>query len=282
MLEGLAELAHELGSATDTTGEHSLPPIVKIRPLREGSFIIEAILQWASQNPEGALSTAGGAGAGIAEAIRFLTKGHRARPKDFEPLPNGDIKVVWNDDTADVVPEWAWQALQQKRFGKRTKRQLRKIMAPLQDEATVLEIRTGSHEETTEEIERASPHVLLTKDDYRASAPDSDDTEERVREFTTEGQLLTVDFVSTDKWRIRTPAGTRRATMADQAFLAKVDEGLPLFKADIFSFRIREEFEHRPTRSKRTWTIIEVESHRRGVFEDEHGNQGESTQTATG
>lgn len=267
VLEGLVELNGEFGRA----GMYGSAPApeVRIRPLREGSFIIEAVLQWTQQNHEaiGAISEMGGTGALLVTGIRALTKSARAQPKDVEEFGDGQVKVTWQDDTVSTIPVKAWDKLQSSR--KKTKKALSKIMAPLGDEADELQVRSGSTDETTQEIEQSPVDLELRRDDYRVAIHEEDDTQEDTREFSTEGVLTTIDFSPDGKWRIATTEGTRQAAIEDESFLRRIDQGLALHKTDIFTFKIREDVTVKNGRTSTAWTIVEVQGHRRGVHDDD-------------
>lgn len=262
VLQGLVAMASDFATA-GVFGD-GLPGTLKVRPPREGSFILE-VTNWIQHNPELTAIVAGEIGApSLGTALVWATKSARAEVKGVEYLDNGEVLLTFSDDTVEQVPLEAWDVLRTKK--RKRKKQLRQIMAPLSNpNVTTVEVRVAE-EPPGEEIPASTPPVaVLDVADYRAVVP-VDEVEETSDIFEAEAQMVTVDFDSGEKWRVRIPGGrTRTAAVEDTDFLAKVNEGLALHKSDIFRLRIREDRTVRDGRnSKTTWTVLKVVSHRRG------------------
>jgi tetrahydromethanopterin S-methyltransferase subunit G len=193
-LLGLVELSGQMARA-GLYGE-GVPPEIRVRPPEKGSFIIEAIVHWAAENPEGAMTVAGTAGGALTQAINVGLKVMRGGAvEDWEYLDNGDVKLKWKDGaTPTQVPEPVWKELQKGK--KQTRRALGRIMAPLGDDADRLEVRDGRASETTSEVLESPPEVVASKDDYRAAVQKVDEISEYVSEFEAEAQLQSIDFTS--------------------------------------------------------------------------------------
>ncbi|WP_455837038.1 DUF7946 domain-containing protein [Pseudarthrobacter siccitolerans] len=265
-LLGLVELSGQMARA-GLYGE-GVPPEIRVRPPEKGSFIIEAIVHWAAENPEGAMTMAGTAGGALTQAINVGLKVIRGGAvEDWEYLDNGDVKLKWKDGaTPTQVPEPVWKELQKGK--KQTRRALSRIMAPLGDDADKLEVRDGRASETTSEVLESPPEVVASKDDYRAAVQEVDEISEYVSEFDAEAQLQSIDFTSAEKWKIRTLHGTRGATMEDEEFLRQLDHGMALHKNDIFDVTIREVQTTKNGRTSRAWSVIKAIRKRRGEDDD--------------
>lgn len=128
VLQGLVGLSSDFTKA-GAFGENPQGSELLVRPPKEGSFIIE-VLRIVAENGDSIATGAGIAGVPtLSQVIWWATKSSRADVKSFEHLDNGNVKVEWQDDTAQEVPLPAWQELQKR--DRRRKKQLRQIMAPL-------------------------------------------------------------------------------------------------------------------------------------------------------
>ncbi|WP_269303411.1 hypothetical protein [Aeromicrobium sp. HA] len=262
VLQGVVELSSDFAKA-GAFGDDLFAEVL-VRPAREGSFEIEVVR--AVQEFASSVGVEGSVGVPTLGAVLWwATRSMRAEVKDFSHLENGNVKVVWQDDTVQEVPREAWDELNKRK--RRRKKQLRKIMAPLSDPRVEALKVAGEDSEPEEDAEDAPQAYTLTRSDYDAVRPE-DDVRKRRRVFETEAQPAAVDFYSGEKWRVRTPEGTRTATVEDEAFLARVDRGLALHKTDIFVLRIREDVVKKNGRTTKTWTILEVKSHRRAAGDD--------------
>ena len=108
----------------------------------------------------------------------------------------------------------------------------------------------------------------LTRPDYDSVRPD-DEVYEHQEIFDTEAQMSAIDFDNPTKWRVRTRDETRAATVEDKDFLGRIANGLPIRKSDIFQLRVREDTVEENGRTRRTWTVLEVQRHGRAAHDDD-------------
>ena len=81
--------------------------------------------------------------------------------------------------------------------------------------------------------------------------------------------MSAIDFDDPTKWRVKTSDRTRSAVMEDEAFLERVINGFAIRMTDIFRLKIREDSVTKNGRTRTTWTVLNVESHRRGFADDQ-------------
>lgn len=99
VLQGMVEFTGQLARA-GALGDGP-PPEVRVRPPREGSSIRDFVIQWSAENPEVTTGAIQSAGAAVAGGLAYRFKMLRgARVKSFDPLPNGNMKVEWQDGEA--------------------------------------------------------------------------------------------------------------------------------------------------------------------------------------
>lgn len=264
VLQGLVELV-SLAARTGALGDDLPPPEVKVRPPRQGSFLIEAVLEWAANNPEASIGLATSAAGNVVLVIKLLVKNLRIAVTDFEYLEDGGtVKIQWQDGTVDVVERAVWDVLSKNR--RKTKRQLRKILAPLAQDAQQLDIAEGPPSVSAKQ--ENAPSLTASREDYRAALPVDEIEEMPAEVFDVEGRLRRIDFQPDQPWKVQTTRGSRSAVMEDADFLARVNQGLPLRETDIFRFRIRESVTVKNGRRTTSWVIIEVLSHRAGSDDD--------------
>lgn len=263
VLQGLVGISSDFEKA----GAFADGPVASellVRPPEKGSFLIE-VLRIAHDNPE--LITASVAATGIptlSQIIMWSTKSARADVSGFDHLENGNVKITWQDNTAQEVPRPVWDELQKRK--RRRKKQLRQIMAPLSDtQVSSVEIES----EPSDEAESRAPiePVTLTRPDYDAVRPD-DDISEKTKTFEVEAQMSAIDFDNPTKWRVKTSRLTRGAVVEDTDFLTRVANGLAIRKNDIFNLSVREDSIEKNGRTRRTWTVLKVKSHRRAANDD--------------
>lgn len=264
VLQGLVGLSSDFAKA-DVFGDGPVGSELLVRPPKEGSFLIE-VLRVIQENPEMVTTIATAAGVPtLSQVIWWATKSVRADVADFTPLENGNVKVSWQDGTAQEVPRPAWDELQKR--DKRRKKQLRQIMAPLSDaQVSSVEIQ-GS---PTDEPEPGEAHEVftLTRPDYDAVRPD-DDISESQNIFEIEAQMSAIDFDNPTKWRVRTKDSSRAAIVEDTTFLNRVASGLAIRKSDIFKLKVREDIIEKNGKTRRTWTVLKVESYRKAANDDD-------------
>ncbi|MBL3689481.1 hypothetical protein D3226_05835 [Leucobacter chromiireducens subsp. chromiireducens] len=264
VLQGVVGLASDFDKAGVFSPEGPSGSEVLVRPAKEGSFLIE-VVRVLSENWETAVA-AGGIPS-LSTVIWWATRSARADVKDFDYLENGNVKVTWQDDTAQEVPAAAWEELQKRT--RRRKKQLRQIMAPLSDpNVTSLEVASPASEEDEDTAQDDAPEVfVLTRPDYNAVKPE-DDIEETQEIFEVEAQMSAIDFDDPTKWRVRTKDRSRSASVEDQVFLGRVANGLAIRKNDIFRLRIREDVTKKNGRTRTAWTVLRVESYRRAAGDE--------------
>jgi len=267
VLEGLVELTSAL--ASDGEFGEGYPPEVRVRPPREGSFIIEAVLALSSAHPAEALTIATTTGGVLAKGVSVGLKRLRGvEPSDVEFLPENQVKVKWpNDSGFDIVSRKTWDRFTDMK--RKTRGSLRKLMAPMGDDVDSLELRDGGVDESTSELLDSPAEVVADRRDYREAAAHEDEIEEDEFEFDVEAKLLSVDFRPDQKWTITTSYGSRKARMDDSEFVARLDDDLALHKNDIFNVTIREVRTVKNGRTSRDWSMIHVERIRQGSDDDD-------------
>lgn len=268
----MAEALQGLVSFTSDMAKSGLfgdgvPPEVRVRPPHEGSFIVEAVLMWAGENPEGAIGSAVTAGGALVQALNIGIKKLRGDDlTDFEYLDNGDVKLNWKAGKVDQIPSQVWDRL---RVMKRpTRKSLRNIMAPLSDDVDYLEVREGAANESTAEVLESDPAMIVDRTDYRIAAAEINEVDEEIETFEAEATLKGIDFRPGEKWFIQTVYGSRRATMDDNEFALELDRGMALHKRDLFDVTIREVRTIKNGRTTREWSLIKVVRKRRGGDDD--------------
>lgn len=279
----LAEVLEGLVAFTSTMAKKGLfgdgpPPEIRVRPPREGSFIIDALVV-IGDGVDALVSAYDALGldndtvetgrdmvvaTALAKAIGVGTRAIRGnRPVDVDDMADGRVKVRWADQTFDVVPRKVWDELETMK--RPTKRAMRKILAPLSDEADMLEVRPGSPKDERDELSTKVPMVVADRGDYRAAAHEPDDVEEVPFTFESEAQLTSIDFRRGEKWRVSTTQGTRMATIEDSDFLRALDQGMALHKNDVFDVTVEGVATTKNGRTTTEWTLTRVVRKRRGV-----------------
>ncbi|MEO6473457.1 MAG: hypothetical protein ABIR57_15685 [Aeromicrobium sp.] len=265
VLQGIVELASDF----DKSGAFGdgPPTEVLVRPPTEGSFTIEVIKLLHEHGGTFVTATGVSTPPTMSSVFWWATKSMRADVKDFGYLDNGNVKVVWQDDTVDEIPVAAWQELNKRK--RRRKKQLRRIMAPLSDEK-VTALQVSDETVLAAKAEAATPDSFtLERLDYHAAKPE-DEIEESRNIFEIEAQMSAIDFEDPEKWRVKAKdRSARLATLEDTAFLGRVDQGLAIHKRDIFRLKIREDLVKKNGRSRRKWTVLQVLDHRRSVGDDD-------------
>lgn len=256
VLQGLAGFVSDFDKAGAFHDEGPADSVMLVRPPQEGSFIIEAI-RMAGENWEGVVAVTGIPS--VATLINLATKSMRAEVQDFEHLENGNVKIMWQDDTVQEVSRPVWEELNKRKH--RRKKQLREIMAPLGDDrVSTLDVSGAPSSE--DEATPPSDEFVLTRADYDSVAP-TDEVEESEETFEVDAQMQAIDFGDPTRWKVRAAGQTRKATVDDADFLRRVAEGLAISSSDIFQLRIRADKIVKNGRGRTTWTVLKVENHRR-------------------
>lgn len=273
VLQGLVDLANDFEKAGAFHNEGPLDSEVLVRPAQEGSFILEAVrvvtenwdtIKAAANSVQGAAAAVGVPSLGT--ILWWSTRSARAEVKDFTYLDNGNVKVVWQDNTAEEIPAAAWAELNKRE--PRRKKQLRKIMAPLEDPRVTKVDVTRPEIADQDDDAGSTGEFVLTKADFAAVKPD-DEVEETQEIFETEAQMVAIDFDDSTRWKVKAQGRTRSATVEDSDFLAAIARGLPLSKDDIFKLKIREDRITKNGRQRTTWTVLDVKKQRRATDDGE-------------
>jgi hypothetical protein len=267
VLQGLVGLTSDFDKAGVFSTEGPGSSEVLVRPAQQGSFLIEVVRivteNWGSM-------VAVGSAVGIpslSTVIWWATKSARAEVKDFDYLDNGNVKITWQDESAQEVPAAAWAELNKR--DRRRKKQLRQIMAPLSDpQVSELEIASPPESEIEQVADHAPEKYVLTRPDYDAVRSD-DEIEETQEVFEVEAQMSAIDFDDPTKWRVKTKDRKRSATVEDQELLGRVARGLAIRKSDIFRLRIREDATKKNGRTRTVWTVLRVENDRRVAHDND-------------
>lgn len=266
VLQGIVGLSSDFDKAGVFGTDGPANSEVLVRPAQQGSFLIEVVrvvqeLDWDVVAKVGVLAGV----PSLSQVIWWATKSVRADVKDFDRLENGNVKVIWQDDTAQEIPVEAWDELQKRT--RRRKKQLRQIMTPLSD-ARVTSLDVASAPTKAIEAPEEPEVYVLSKSDYAAVQP-SDEIEENSDFFDIEAQMSAIDFDDSTKWKVKTKNRTKTATMEDANFLARVADGLAIRKGDIFRLKIREDATTKNGSTRRVWTVLRVENHRRAAGDDD-------------
>lgn len=268
VLQGLVGLSSDFANA-GAFGDGPIAGEVLVRPAREGSFIIE-VIRVVQENPGlvAAGATAGGVPT-LSQVIWWATRSMRADVENFEYLENGNVKVLWQDNTAQEIPRTAWEELQKR--DRRRKKQLRQIMTPLSDPRVRRVVVTEPAEIEAPTSDPVEPSAAFTLDrvDYDAVRPE-DEIAEKQNIFEVEAQMSAINFDDPEKWRVKAmDQSARNATVEDNDFLLRVDRGLSIHKRDIFTLRIREDAVTKNGRTSRKWTVLNVLGHKRSAGDDD-------------
>ncbi|PNW10628.1 hypothetical protein C1632_02390 [Microbacterium testaceum] len=277
-LEGLVELTKEL-SKSGEFGNGPAPDL-RVRPVQQGSFVLEAVV-WLQDNPitgaglglAGVAATAAAkqvgtaAGKAIVDAVAVGVRQLRGqKPVNFEPLENGDVKVTWEDKSVSQVRGATWDKLQ--KMKRPTRKALQKLLAPLNDDATRLELRDAPEGTSTNEILSQPPEAIARREDYLETTVEPDDSFEDEDWFESEARIRSLDFDNNRKWRVETTGhGTRQAIIEDVNFLANLDRpGEAIHQNDIFWIKVREVRSKERGRNATTeWIVTEVKRTKRGA-----------------
>lgn len=264
VLQGLVGLTSDFDKAGAFHAEGPANSEVLVQPAKEGSFLIE-VIRTVGENWDTVKTSLGVPSIGA--ILWWATKSMRAEVKSFDYLENGDVKVVWQDDTAQEVPSAVWKELQTRR--RRRKKQLRQIMTPLSDpRVNELDVAAPPDAGQPKTNDEAPQQFVLKRADYDAVRPEDEITESS-EEFETEARMSAIDFDDPSRWRVKTKTRTRNVTVEDATFLRRVAQGLAIRPQDIFILRIREDATKKNGRVQTKWTVEKVESHRRVASDDD-------------
>lgn len=281
VLSGLVGLAGDFDKAGAFNYEGASGSEILVRPAEEGSFIIEAVRvvnEMFLENAQPVATAMAAAGVpSLATIIWWSTKSARATVKDFTYLDNGNVKILWQDDTADEVPRPVWEELNKRKV--RRKKHLRQIMAPMGDpRVEALDVTNPvAVAEDAPAPANDGEEFVLERPDYDAVTPE-DEIEENQRFFEVEAQMSAIDFDDPTKWRVKTEGSqSRSVSVEDPEFLERVSGGLAIRNTDIFRILVREDETIKNGRSRTNWTVLKIESHRRAAGDDDAQSRSSTT-----
>ncbi len=267
VLQGLVGLTSDFDKAGAFHAEGPANSEVLVQPAKEGSFLIE-VIRTVMENWDAVDTARASVGIPtIGTILWWATKSMRAEVKCFDYLENGNVKITWQDDTAQEVSAPVWQELNKRQ--RRRKKQLRQIMAPLSDpRVTELDVATPDDGGQPATQDEAPQQFVLKRADYDAARPE-DEIIESFKEFETEARMSAIDFDDPSRWRVKTKSRTRNVAVEDAAFLRRVAQGLAIRQQDIFVLRIREDATKKNGRVQTKWTVVNVVSHGRVAGDDD-------------
>lgn len=265
-IEGVAGIAEELGKM-GFFGE-GMSPELQVRPPKEGSFVLDFVVpitDMAHNDPGGTAALFGTLGTGFAYAIHNgvkLVKGDRV--KDIEPVEGNEeiFKVTWQSGEVTHTPVDVWQKFQ--RMPRKTRKNFQKLMAPLEDSADRLEIRSGTTSQSTEEIMNTPVVEEYDHRDYREVSYEPPAEEDVETIFDVEATFQSMNFEFGKKWKIISTAGSRMATMEDEDFQKLIDSGLKIGKDDLFNVTIKETISHNLGKARSSWAMTKIVRTRKG------------------
>ncbi|CAL8973757.1 hypothetical protein CELL_01612 [Cellulomonas sp. T2.31MG-18] len=274
-IQGLVEFVSAMAKA-GVYGEGPAPE-VRIRPIQKGSTVFEAVLEWAANNPDTALTAAGMAGGALTTlgsvTVRAIRAGVRTFSRtisDFEILETGNYKVTWSDGRSEEVSPEIFAIINKPSL--QVRKAVAKLQAPLSGDASELQVRSAPKATPTEQIiEEVPPAIVADVSDYRAAAAVDAVPEETTEVYAdVEAQLRSIDFEGR-QWRVAALGQARMATITDSEFMSEVLGGLALHHDDIFRVTIREvTVSTEGKRDRVTWTVTKVVRTREGRRDEGH------------
>lgn len=255
------ELATVLASLTDFVQavSHDLgtpvAPTVKVKAFNEGSFLIDAVLEFIRQTTSHPGVTTAGVATAVGAAFRFYWKNMRRVPIDVHHAPDrGIVRVKWLDGEISELSEREWRFYQ----NKRAKRAMRGLVLPLRSGATRMELSAGG--EVVADVPAADAPLFELPQEQ----------EETVRRFEVWAEPDTVSFDPGRKWRLSSrELGSFTATIEDPTFREAVDAGrTTIGKTDVFRLAMRQEVSEVDGAMKTQNYVERVIDHRRGAEQD--------------
>lgn len=233
---------------------------LEVKPFREGSLIIEVVTElMGSPAAQGVLDVAGATT--VAWFIkRLLDKTRASEISDFDILRDGTVKVKWHDGTVEHVSRPVWHEFS--KLSRKSKGAMRKIMTPLDNENRIMELRQGSANQTTAELEKTPAERVANRSDWQRFQVGEDEPADEPEWFEAVGKFSNVNFNSGEGWRFETEDSERRVSIEDEDFLAQVQEdGRSFNKSGTYTVKIREEKYWTDQQRRTTWAIEEVNPH---------------------
>jgi hypothetical protein len=211
-------------------------PALDVRAVRDGSFAVDLVLTEGSLI-QGALDLLTGRDAtaivNLAELVGAVFGGYKLtrwlnrRIRGREPLPNGMVRIAFDDGQQLTIPETSLAIVGDKGF----RESARDAVAPLRDEGM-----------TNVELSRVGDEpVLIERADLAGfDLPPTPEQELADYEQVSALRPVTVAFTEGNKWRVYDGETTFFATILDQVFLDRVEAGDESFsKSDILRARVR-------------------------------------------
>ncbi|WP_159794528.1 hypothetical protein [Puerhibacterium puerhi] len=274
VLQGLTTLVSD--SAKAGVFGDGPPPEVRVRPIKEGSVTVEAVLQWAVDNPTwsvpGATAILGGAGYAVKAVIGTAIKRLRKKPESVERLDTGNYLITWPGEGPEEVSEEVWKLINTP--SRRTRKAMAQLQAPMSEDASFMEVRVADRDADSRAVLATPTDVRAEKRDYYAAAATEPEKEPNKDVHPDiEAQLKAINFSDPTQWQVAALGRTKKATIADEEFLASVERGTQYGKNDIFRVTLVEETFEREGRNKIDWTLTKVVRTRRGANDAEEGQQ---------
>lgn len=261
-IEGVAGFAEQLAKK-GVFGE-GIKPEVQVRPMKEGSFVVDFVIPALAEHALDAIPVAvGAAGMLFYDQIKAGINNIKGIPvADFDLVSDDFIKVTWKDGEATQVHKDVWDEFQNMK--KRTRRNLEKIIAPLSSSADTVEFRGGSPSEDAKEIMESKPIAAVTSKEYQEVVSAPQEVQEYDREFIAEAKFESVDFRPGGKCRIASTAGRRMVTIEDDNFQSLLDSGLKIGKDDLYEVTIKETVTVKSGRSTTSWVLTNIRRTKKG------------------
>lgn len=265
-IKGVAGLAEQM--AKKGTFGKGIQPEVQVRPMKEGSFVLEFIVP--ALVDHGVDAAIAAATLGVTNFYSHIKAGinniRGIRCTGFEPVEGTEfIKVTWQDGEVTQVHKDMWTDFQ--KMSKRTRENLENMMAPLGSSAEAVEFRTGATDKDTEEIMESEPIATIDAHEYREVITAPVEVNEEEEEFTAEAKFESIDFKEGGKWRIASTAGRRTVTIEDDNFLSLLDSGLKIGKDDLYEVTIKETRTTTAGRTTTSWVLTSIRRTKKGEGE---------------
>lgn len=225
--------------------------MVKVRAFEQGSFTIQAVLDFLGSNGPQILATASAVGI----AFRFYWKHMRKVPAHVEHVPDlGIVRVRWVDGEVSELSEEQWRLYQ----NRRAKKALRRLVEPLRSGgATTMTLKSGG--ETAQ---------VPASDAAKFDVPES--VAEQPQRYEVWAEPDTVSFDPDKKWRLHSrDLGSFTATITDPKFNEDLATGrATIGKTDVFRLAIRTEVSEVDDSVRRQHFVEQVIEHIRGAQQD--------------
>lgn len=258
----LLGLADTITIASDTLGiSPDATPQIKIKDIREGSFLYEVLLvseglntleiAWEALKGENATAIANlGAILALTSGGYHLTRkiGGRAIKSIKKVKDSKDIELTLDDGEKILTTEQTATLVQNPNFVTAA----RKSVAPLKTEGvTAMQLETGNDED---------PQIMerVVSNEVPAFEPRRDDLPTTITEEELTIRFKEIKFEGKGKWAITDDEHSYQVKIADEEFLARLENDLAIRKRDYFKVLLRREQIPHGTGFKNEYTIIKV------------------------